>query len=114
MHFLDDLNFATSELIYVKVKYRGRKLNVFKNNFIFNEWVSSAIRNNNNITYNSIEFIFIIIVLHQQPEGQLQMQHKRRQNNITNNNNNNNNLITSLECLPTAKIYRRRALKQTN
>jgi hypothetical protein len=32
---------------------------------------------NNN---NSIQF-FIISVLHQQPEDQLQMQHKRRQNN---------------------------------
>jgi hypothetical protein len=30
--------------------------------------------------FNSIQF-FIINVLHQQPEGQLQMQHKRRQNN---------------------------------
>jgi hypothetical protein len=29
---------------------------------------------------NSIQF-FIISVLHQQPEGQLQMQHKGRQNN---------------------------------
>jgi hypothetical protein len=34
------------------------------------------IMNNN----NSIQF-FIINVLHQQPEGQLQMQHKGRQNN---------------------------------
>jgi hypothetical protein len=35
-------------------------------------------RINNNS--NSIQF-FIISVLHQQPEGQLQMQHKGRQNN---------------------------------
>jgi hypothetical protein len=36
--------------------------------------------NNNNNNNNSIQF-FIISVLQQQPEGQLQMQHKRRQNN---------------------------------
>jgi hypothetical protein len=33
--------------------------------------------NNNNNNNNSIQF-FIISVLHQQPEGQLQKQHKRR------------------------------------
>jgi hypothetical protein len=32
------------------------------------------------LDFNSIQF-FIITVLHQQTEGQLQMQHKRRQNN---------------------------------
>jgi hypothetical protein len=35
--------------------------------------------NNNNNSIPSIQF-FIISVLHQQPEGQLQMQHKGRQN----------------------------------
>jgi hypothetical protein len=30
---------------------------------------------------NSIQFFIIISVLHQQPEGQLQMQHKGIQNN---------------------------------
>jgi hypothetical protein len=34
----------------------------------------------NSIQFNSIQ-IFIISVLHQQPEGQLQMQHKGKQNN---------------------------------
>jgi hypothetical protein len=37
-----------------------------------------------NLGFNSIQF-FIINVLHQQPEGQLQMQHKREQNNKNNN-----------------------------
>jgi hypothetical protein len=36
---------------------------------------------------------FIISVLHQQPEGQLQMQHKGIQYNNNNNNNNNNTII---------------------
>jgi hypothetical protein len=36
--------------------------------------------NNNSVQFNSIQ-LFIISALHQQPEGQLQMQHKRRQNN---------------------------------
>jgi hypothetical protein len=47
-----------------------------------------------NIQHHSIQF-FIISVLHQQPEGQLQMQHKGRQNN---NNNNNNIFRLSLPC----------------
>jgi hypothetical protein len=33
------------------------------------------------IQLNSIQFFIIISVLHQQPEGQIQMQHKGRQNN---------------------------------
>jgi hypothetical protein len=43
---------------------------------------------NNSIQFNSIQFI-IISVLHQQPDGQLQMQHKREQNN-------NNQIIKKL------------------
>jgi hypothetical protein len=45
---------------------------VLKSIYVF---VWNSITNNANFQFNSIQF-FIISVLHQQPEGQLQMQHK--------------------------------------
>jgi hypothetical protein len=56
------------------------EINITKHMSMYNDDDDDNNNNNNNNNNNSVQF-FIISVLHQQPEGQLQMQHKGIQDN---------------------------------